>query len=61
MQVFVLWPGDGTWYRGKVRRFNPENLKGLVFYLDTEEKEHADFIELVSEGQIAFSELFLRN
>lgn len=55
IQVFVLWPDDGTWYRGKVRKCNPEEMTALIYYEDTDEKEQANMQELISEGQIAFS------
>jgi hypothetical protein len=55
-QVFVLWPDDGTWYRGTVKKFSPTERTAVIYYDDTGEKESADLGELVGEGQIAFSE-----
>jgi len=54
-QVFVLWPDDGTWYRGTVRRCDPQKYQALIFYEDTEEEEKANLRELISKGEIAFS------
>ena len=58
-EVFTLWPENGKWYRGKIRKCNPADMSALIFYEDTDEKEEADLEELISEGQISFCKLLL--
>lgn len=55
-QVYVLWPDDGTWYRGQVEEVDEAAGKASIFYSETEEQEEADLKELVGDRQIAFSE-----
>lgn len=53
-EVFTLWPDNGMWYKGKVRKCNPADMSAMLYYQDTNEKEEADLEELVNEKQIAF-------
>jgi hypothetical protein len=55
-EVFVLWPDDGTWYRGRIEECTPKIGKAEIFYQETDEQEEADLTELIKDGQIAFSE-----
>jgi len=55
-QVYVLWPDDGSWYRGTIRKYSSEEMSAVIFYEDTDEKETVNLEELIAEGQIAFSE-----
>ena len=59
-QVFVLWPDDGSWYKGRVTECDVDNAKATVYYDETEETEECDLKELIGDGQIAFSEWRLR-
>jgi hypothetical protein len=52
--VYTLWPDNGQWYRGKVVKCHVKEMKALLFYKETNEKEEADLEELIGEGQIAF-------
>ena len=52
----MLWPDDGTWYKGEVMECDVQNAKATVYYDETEETEECDLGELVRDGQIAFSE-----
>ncbi|WPT11542.1 PHD finger protein 3 [Picochlorum sp. SENEW3] len=54
--VYTLWPDNGIWYKGKVKKCNPAEMTALLFYQGTDEKEEADLEELIGEKQIAFSE-----
>lgn len=56
LQVYVLWPDDGTWYKGRVTSCDIENAKATIYYDETEETEECDLKELIRDGQIAFSE-----
>lgn len=55
-QVFVLWPDDGSWYKGRVTECDVDNAKATIYYDETEETEECDLKELIGDGQIAFSE-----
>ena len=52
--VYTLWPDNGQWYRGKVVKCHVKDMRALLFYKETNEKEEADLEELIGEGQIAF-------
>lgn len=54
--VYTLWPDNGIWYKGKVKKCNPAEMTALLYYQGTDEKEEADLEELIMEKQIAFSE-----
>ncbi|EFN53710.1 hypothetical protein CHLNCDRAFT_53651 [Chlorella variabilis] len=54
--VYVLWPDDGTWYKGRVTSCDIENAKATIYYDETEETEECDLKELIRDGQIAFKE-----
>ena len=56
VQVFVLWPDDGSWYKGRVTECDVDNAKATIYYDETEETEECDLKELIGDGQIAFSE-----
>lgn len=56
-EVFTLWPDNGMWYKGKVRKCNPADMSAMLYYQETNEKEEADLEELVNERQIAFCTL----
>ncbi|PRW33553.1 PHD finger 3 [Chlorella sorokiniana] len=55
--VYVLWPDDGTWYKGHVEECDVAAEKATIYYDETEEREEgADLEELIRDGQIAFKE-----
>lgn len=37
-QVFVLWPDDGTWYKGQVEECDVAAGKASIYYEETEEQ-----------------------
>lgn len=56
MQVFVHWPDNDTWYKGKIEKINPDSFTADIYYVDTDEQEEdTDISELVTGKQIAFS------
>lgn len=52
----MLWPDDGTWYKGRIKKCDVADAKAIIYYAETEETEEADLQDLVKDGQIAFSE-----
>lgn len=60
MQVHVLWPDNGIWYRAIVKRFNPTTLSAYLLYTETDEEEKdANVKEMIDEKGIAFSKSFI--
>jgi hypothetical protein len=54
--VYTLWPENNTWYRGEVESCVPETSMVTLFYRGTLEREEANLLELIGDGQVAFKE-----